>query len=297
MPVAALNARPLETSGRASSERSSSGCRAVRSRRTKSVAAAIAPAVTVHGSHDDAPSLTNRVGATRAMTMVAVPSRAPAMSTGSRCRSLATSRWTPRRTQRKASAAMGTFTSRSTCHGAIASTRPPAVGPIASPTRPTVEISVIARTRRPSSSKSRKASAIDPGVVMAAATPIATRTAMSCSAVVTKAVARLAIARRRRPTSMTRRRPTRSESAPKASIRPPKTTAYAPVTHCSATVEACNSRPMVGRATLRIELSSISNRNTADRPTKATHASRRGGGGARHNGGGLNAGHSIILAH
>ena len=74
--------------------------------------------------------------------------------------------------------------------------------------------------------------------------------------------------------SMTRRRPNRSARAPNASISPPKTTAYAPVTHCRAVVEACSSRPMVGRATLRIELSSISNRNTADRPARATHASR-----------------------
>ncbi len=62
-----------------------------------------------------------------------------------------------------ASAAIGTFTSSRICHGAMASTKPPAVGPIASPTRPTVEIRVIARTRRLSSANSRKASAIDPG--------------------------------------------------------------------------------------------------------------------------------------
>ena len=60
----------------------------------------------------------------------------------------------------------------------------------------------------------------------------------------------------------------------KRSINPPNTTAYAPVTHCNAVVEACSSRPMVGNATFKIELSSISKRNTADSPAKATHASR-----------------------
>jgi hypothetical protein len=77
---------------------------------------------------------------------------------------------------------------------------------------------------------------------------------------------------------MIRRRPTRSATAPKTSIRPPKVTAYAPVTHCSAIVEACRSRPMVGSATFRIELSSISKRNTADSPASATQASRSDAG-------------------
>jgi hypothetical protein len=118
------------------------------------------------------------------------------------------------------------------------------------------------------------ASAIDPGVVIAAATPIATRTATSCSAVKTKAVARLATPSRTSPMSMIRRRPNRSAIAPNASINPPNTTAYAPVTHCNAMVEACSSRPIVGSATFKIELSSISKRNTADSPARATHASR-----------------------
>ena len=139
------------------------------------------------------PRSTNSVGATSASTIVAVPSTAP----GDVERSRGAGR--PRRPRRCrhrtptiASTAIGTFTSSRTCQGATASTKPPTVGPIASPTRPTVEMSVVARTRRPSSSNSRKASAIEPGVVIAAATPIAARTAMSCSAVVTNAVARLA---------------------------------------------------------------------------------------------------------
>ncbi len=131
----------------------------------------------------------------------------------------------PNRTPMIASTAIGTFTSSRTCHGATASTKPPTVGPIASPTRPTVEMRVIARTRRPSSSNSRKASAIDPGVVIAAATPITARTAISCSAVVTNAVARLATPSRTSPMSMIRRRPNRSAIAPNASISPPNTTA------------------------------------------------------------------------
>ncbi len=209
-----------------------------------------------------------------ASTIVAVPSAAPAPSTGSRCRPAGSSAAMPARIPMIASTAIGTFTSSRACQGATASTRPPAVGPSASPARPTVEMRVVARTRRPSSSNRRKASAIEPGVVIAAATPIATRMAMSCSAVRTRTVARPATPSRTSPASMTRRRPNRSASAPKASIDPPNTTAYAPVTHCSAVVDACSSRPMVGSATFRIELSSISKRNTADSPARATQASR-----------------------
>lgn len=69
-------------------------------------------------------------------------------------------------------------------------------------------------------------------------------------------------------------RPNRSASAPNASISPPKTTEYAPVTHCRDVVDACSSRPIVGSATFRIELSSISKRKTADSPARATQASR-----------------------
>ncbi|TQL63626.1 hypothetical protein FB461_0093 [Rarobacter faecitabidus] len=76
---------------------------------------------------------------------------------------------------------------------------------------------------------------------------------MSCHAVVTRIVAALANASSTSPTSMIERRPTRSASGPKTSISPPKVTAYAPTTHCNVVVEAVTSRPMVGRATFRIE--------------------------------------------
>jgi hypothetical protein len=119
---------------------------------------------------------------------------------------------------------------------------------------------------------------MDPGVVIAAETPMSARTATSCSTEVTSTVSMLAHASRVSPTSMMRRRPTRSETAPKRSMSPPKATEYAPDTHCRDPVEAARSRPIVGSATLRTEVSSISKRNTAERPDSATHASRRRGG-------------------
>jgi len=191
----------------------------------KRIAPTTAAVVLAHGAHELVPSSTNSVGATSASTMVAVPSTAPRTSTGSRWRSAVSSAAMPIRMPMIASAAIGTLTSSRTCHGATASTKPPTVGPMASPTSPTVEMRVITRTRKLSSWNSRKASAIDPGVVIAAATPIATRTAMSWSAVVTKAVARLATPSRASPMNMIRRRPNRSAIAPNTSIRPPKTTA------------------------------------------------------------------------
>jgi hypothetical protein len=74
-------------------------------------------------------------------------------------------------------------------------------------------------------SNRRNASAIEPGVVIAAATPITTRTAMSCSAVLTNAVARLASPSSTSPMTMTLRRPARSARTLSGIIRPPNTTA------------------------------------------------------------------------
>ncbi len=86
-------------------------------------------------------------------------------------------------------------------------------------------MNVIARTRRSSPWNNRNASAIEPGVVIAAATPISDRTAMSSPTDVTNTVARLARPRSTSPASITRRRPNRSATAPNTSIRPPNTTA------------------------------------------------------------------------
>ncbi|CAH0154941.1 hypothetical protein SRABI91_00805 [Rhodococcoides fascians] len=120
---------------------------------------------------------------------------------------------------------MGTFIKSKTCQGAKARTNPPTVGPTASPTRPTVEMRVSALTRSGSSSKSRKASAMEPGVVIAAATPMTARTATSCSGVVTRTMAALATASSVSPSSITRRRPNWSAMALNSSISPPNTTA------------------------------------------------------------------------
>ncbi len=96
---------------------------------------------------------------------------------------------------------------------------------------PIVEMRLIAVTLSPSSSNRRDASAADPGVVIAAATPMTARTATSPSVVVTTAVASPAAASRRSPRSMSLRRPNRSAIAPNSSMRLPNTTEYAPVTH------------------------------------------------------------------
>ncbi len=228
------------------------------------MAETMAPAPVAHGSHEPVPTSTNSVGATSASMMVAVPRIAPATSMGSRCRSSGSSAAMPLRMQANANPAIGTFTSRRTCHGANDSTNPPTVGPIASPPAP---------PWRSRSSHGREARRHRRGGKPKQATRV------SCSAVTTNAVERLAAASSTRPMSMILRRPTRSARALRPSISPPKTTAYALVTNCNADVDACRSRPMVGSATLRIELSSISNRNTAERPARATHASRSDRGG------------------
>ncbi len=112
------------------------------------------------------------VGVTRTPATVTVPRTAPRTSTGSRRRSDRRSATIPARIPTNATTATGAFATSRTCHGATARTRPPTVGPTASPTRPAVEITVSARTRRSSASNRRNARAIAPGVVIAAATPV-----------------------------------------------------------------------------------------------------------------------------
>lgn len=124
-----------------------------------------------------------------------------------------------------ASAAMGTLTSSSACQGAIERTSPPAVGPIIKPMNPTVEISAVARTRSASSSNRRNDKAIEPGAVIAAAMPTTVLTAMRPIGSVTSRTDRLARPKSVSPSSMTRRRPKRSATDPKASMKPPKTNA------------------------------------------------------------------------
>ncbi len=173
-----------------------------------------------------------------------------------------------------ASTAIGTFMTSSVCHGRTERTRPPTVGPIAMPTRPTVAIREVARISRFSWSNKRKQSAMVPGAVIAAVTPIAARTAMSWPGVPTNSTIRLARANRVRPISMIRRVPYRSAIAPKAIIRPPKSSEYPEVIHCRAAAEASSSFAMVGRATLSTELSSISTRKTTDSPRMAGQTAR-----------------------
>ena len=56
------------------------------------------------------------------------------------------------------------------------------------------------------------------------------------------------------------------------SSREPNISEYAPVTHCSWVVEACRSRPMVGRAMVRTVLSTISTKKQRHRAANGSQA-------------------------
>jgi hypothetical protein len=142
------------------------------------------------------------------------------------------------------------------------------------PDMPTTIITVMARMRGSSSSKSRNTSELVMGAVAAAAMPSAARRAISSPAVVTAMTLRLSSPNTASPASSTRRRPNRSAIDPAVSKRPPKVSEYAPVTHCSAVVPAPRSRPMVGSAIDSSELSTISTKNAMQSAASGIHAAR-----------------------
>ena len=90
------------------------------------------------------------------------------------------------------------------------------------PVMPTTIISVIARMRSASASKRRKTSELVIGAIAAAVTPSAARSAISSPVEVTATTNRLIVPNAARPTSRTRRRPSRSAADPAVSSRPPK---------------------------------------------------------------------------
>ena len=94
------------------------------------------------------------------------------------------------------------------------------------------------------------------GMISAPPTPIAARTAISWLAVSTNRTARLAPPKSASPACSARLRPKRSPSVPIVSSRPANTSRYESTIHCSVEVEASKCSCRLGRATLRIVLSS-----------------------------------------
>ena len=122
----------------------------------------------------------------------------------------------------KAISAIGALTTSNHSHRTWASAVPPISGPRTKPLIPTTIITVIARMRRVSSSNRRKTSELVIGAIIAAATPSAARSAISCPVELTPMTSRLSSPNSASPTSRTRRRPRRSAADPAVSSRLPK---------------------------------------------------------------------------
>ena len=94
------------------------------------------------------------------------------------------------------------------------------------------------------------------GMISAAPTPIAARTAISWPDEPANGATRLARPKTEMPTWRPSLRPRRSLSVPKTSRRPANASRYESTIHCSSVREAENSSCRLGRAMLRIVLSS-----------------------------------------
>ncbi len=153
--------------------------------------------------------------------------------------------------------AIGTLTRKIDPHQNLESSRPPAMGPMAMPS-PMVPAQVpMARARSWGSRKMSLMIDSDAGMVKAAPTPMIPRHAMSGCTEPDRAAPIDPAANRVSPKRKNLLRPNRSARLPPTSSRPAKTMAYASTIHCSWLELACRSRTRVGRATLRMVLSTF----------------------------------------
>jgi hypothetical protein len=149
------------------------------------------------------------------------------------------------------STATGTFTRNTEPHQKWSSSQPPTMGPSGTP-RPMAAAMIEMARARWAGGKITGRIAVAIGVMIAEPSPIRARAAISPPVAVVQAAPTEARPKKPRPTSSTRRRPTRSPSAPIGSSRPAKTRMYASTIHCRPLVPAPRSAARVGSATLRI---------------------------------------------
>jgi hypothetical protein len=127
-------------------------------------------------------------------------------------------------------------------------------GPIANPAAPKTAQSAIARPR--SAGGYSTATIANAGAITAAApTPIRARAPMSAPVDVLSAASRQLNPNRAYPPRNTFLRPYRSARPPPRTSNPASTMLYASITHCRPATEERRSRPMNGKATLVIVMS------------------------------------------
>ena len=164
---------------------------------------------------------------------------------------------TSARAPTKPATAMGTLTMKMEPHQNLARSKPPAIGPTAMPSPMVPAQPPMARAR---SAGSRKMSLMidnDEGIVSAAPPPMTARHAISKGTEPANAAPTEAPAKTVRPMRKNLLRLNRSARLPPTSNSPAKTMAYESTIHCSALEVACSCLTRVGRATLRMVLSTL----------------------------------------
>src|SRR6266571_6275937 len=156
---------------------------------------------------------------------------------------------------------------------------PPSTGPHAEATEPPIAHTATARARLTESGYACPISAIDDGMITAAAAPCTILAAIS--APIAGASPHAADTRANSPTPApnARRAPARSESAPADSSSAANSSVQPSTTHCSPVIPPPRSARIEGKATLTTTASSVTTKNPSTAAASAATAwrDRRGG--------------------
>jgi hypothetical protein len=150
--------------------------------------------------------------------------------------------------------------------------RPPATGPDEEATAPPIAHTATARARRPGSGYAWLISAIEDGMITAAAAPCANRAATNAARLGARPQAVDAVTNTATPTPKARRAPVRSVSAPADSSTAATISVYPSTTHCDPAIPPPNSRRIDGNATLTTTASRVITKNPAPPPPASTRS-------------------------
>jgi DNA-binding MarR family transcriptional regulator len=135
--------------------------------------------------------------------------------------------------------------------------RPPTTGPEEAATAPPIAHTATARARLAGSGNAWPISAIDAGIITAAAAPCPNRATMSAPRLGARPQAAEAATNTPSPAANARRAPTRSVSAPADSSSAANISVYPSTTHCSPVMPPPRSPRIEGRATLTTTASRV----------------------------------------
>ena len=167
-----------------------------------------------------------------------------------------------------ASATMGMLTRKTLFQSKCSSSQPPVIGPAAMPSPETPAQIAMAFGRSCAGKMFVRIESVV-GMIAAAPRPISPRDAISSVADPDSAASAEPAAKMTRPVISARLRPKRSPRLPAVISRPAKTSRYASTIHCSWLEPASSSARIVGSATLRIVLPTVTTNRLSARTTSA----------------------------